>query len=77
MIQLDIVKAFLQDAEIQEKYGLTPADVDQMTTQSQYSGKAQLLVNLVRRMVMEVEDQSKTVNIAASVLNQTLETALR
>ena len=77
MTQLDIVKAFLQDAEIQEKYGLTPAEADQMTTQSQYTGKAQILVNLVRRMVMEVEDQSKTVNIAASVLNQTLETALR
>ena len=77
MTQLEIVKSFLQDTDIQQKYGLTPADIDQMTMQSQYTAKAQILVNLVRRMVMEVEDQSKTVNIAASVLNQTLETALR
>jgi len=77
MTQLEIVKSFLQDSDMQQKYGLTPADIDQMTTQSQYTAKAQILVNLVRRMVMEVEDQSKTVNIAASVLNQTLETALR
>ena len=45
MTQLDIVKAFLQDTEIQEKYGLTPADIDQMTTQSQFNGDTQILVN--------------------------------
>jgi predicted RNA-binding protein with PIN domain len=77
MTQLDIVKAFLQDTAIQEKYGLTPADIDQMTMQSQYTAKAQTLINLIRRMVAEVEDQSKTVNVVASVLNQTLETTLR
>jgi hypothetical protein len=77
MTQLELVKAFLQDPEIGEKYDLTPADLEQMTPQSTYAGKTQVFVQLVRRMVAEVEDQSKTVNTAAAVLNQTLETALR
>ena len=77
MTQLDIVKAFLQDTEIQEKYGLTPAEVDQMTTQSQYNGDAQLVVSLIRRMVMDVEDKSKTPLVAASAMNNLLETTLR
>lgn len=77
MIQLDLVKSFLEDAEIQQKYGLTPDDVAQMTMTSEYNPDAQVLVNLIRRMVMEVEDQSKTVNVAAAVLNQHLENALR
>ena len=76
MTQLDIVKAFLQDAEIQEKYGLTPAEVDQISLVSQHAPKAQILVNLVRRMVNEVEDPTKTVIVAASVLNQTLTNTL-
>lgn len=77
MTQLDIVKAFLNDAEIQEKYGLTAADVAQLTMQSHYKPETQVLVGLIRRMVTEVEDQSKTVNVAASVLNNTLENTLR
>jgi hypothetical protein len=77
MIEPDIVKAFLQDAEIQEKYGLTSAEVDQMTTQSQFKGDAQILVSLIRRMVMDVEDKSKTTLVAASAMNNLLETTLR
>lgn len=77
MTQLDIVKAFLQDPDIQQKYALTPGEVDQMTMQSQPNANAQVIVNLIRRMVQEVEDQTKTVNVAASVMNQTLENALR
>ncbi len=77
MTQLDIVKAFLEDAEIQEKYGLAPADVTQMTMQSHYKPDTQVLVGLIRRMVMDVEDQSKTVNVAASAMNTTLENTLR
>lgn len=76
MTQLDIVKAFLQDAEIQQKYGLTAHEVDQITSTSQHAPKAQVLVNLVRRMVKEVEDPTKTVTVAASVLNQTLTNSL-
>ncbi len=77
MTQLDIVKAFLEDAEIQEKYGLTPADVAQMTMQSQYKSETQVLVGLIRRMVREVEDQGKSVNVAASLMNNSLENTLR
>lgn len=77
MTQLDIVKAFLQDAEIQEKYGLTPAEVDQMTTQSQFNGDTQILVSLIRRMVMDVEDKMKTPLVAAAAMNNLLETTLR
>lgn len=76
MTQLDIVKAFLQDAEIQQKYGLMPDEVDQITLVSQHAPKAQVLVNLVRRMVDEVENPTKTVTVAASVLNQTLNNSL-
>ena len=77
MTQLDITKAFLEDAEIQAKYGLTPADVAQMTMQSHYKPDTQVLVGLIRRMVAEVEDHSKSVNVAASVMNSTLENSLR
>lgn len=77
MTQLDIVKAFLQDTEIQEKYGLTPADIDQMTTQSQFNGDTQILVSLIRRMVMDVEDKMKTPLVAAAAMNNLLETTLR
>ncbi len=77
MTQLDIVKAFLQDAEIQQKYGLTPADINQMTTQTQFKEEAQVLVSIIRRMVMDVEDKSKTPLVAASAMNNLLETTLR
>ena len=77
MTQLDIVKSFLEDADIQQKYGLTPDDVAGMTMTSKYSPETQVFVSLVRQMVTVVEDQSKTVNMVGSILNQTLETALR
>lgn len=77
MTQLDIVKSFLQDTEIGEKYGLSPTDLAQMTLQSQYTGKTQVLVQLVRRMAEEMEkNQPATPNVVASILNKTLETAL-
>lgn len=77
MTQLDIVKSFLEDADIQEKYGLTPNEVSQMTLTSQHNAKAQVLVALVRQMVHVVEDNSTTTNLAASRLNAHLENALR
>ena len=77
MTQLNIVKAFLEDADIQQKYGLTPDVVAEMTMTSKYSPDPQVFVSLVRQMVTVVEDQSKTVNMVGSILNQTLETALR
>ncbi len=76
MTQLDIVKAFLEDADIQQKYGLTPEAVAEMTMTSTYSPDTQVLVSLIRQMVTVVEDQSKTTVIIGSILNQTLETAL-
>ena len=76
MTQLDIVKAFLEDADIQQKYGLTPDEVAEMTMTSKYSPDTQILVSLIRRMVEVVEDRSKTTVIIGSILNQTLETAL-
>ena len=76
MTQLDIVKSFLEDSDIQQKYGLTPDEVAQVTMSSQHSPDAQLLVGLIRQMVRVVEDGS-TVNLAANRLNAHLETALR
>ena len=76
MTQLDIIKSFLEDFDIQQKYGLTPDEVAQVTMSSQHSPDAQLLVGVIRQMVRVVEDGS-TVNLAANRLNAHLETALR
>lgn len=77
MTQIDIVKAFLEDTDIQQKYSLTPDEVAQMTMSSQYNSDAQVLVSLIRQMVNVVEDSGTTVNLAASRLNAHLENALR
>lgn len=77
MTQLDLVKSFLEDTDIQEKYGLTPADVAQMTMNTQYNANAQVLVGLIRQLVNVVEDDNTTPNSAASRLNAHLENALR
>ena len=77
MTQLDLVKSFLEDTEIQEKYGLTADDVAQMTMSSEYNPNAQVLVSLIRQMMSVMEDSSTTVNLAASRLNAHLENALR
>lgn len=77
MTQLEIVKSFLEDTDIQAKYGLTPDDVAQMTMTTQYNANAQVLVGLIRQMVNVVEDKTKTTNVAAAVLNNHLENALR
>lgn len=76
MTQLDIVKAFLEDADIQQKYGLMPDVVAQMTMSSTYSPDTQVMVGLIRQMVSVVESGS-TVNLAVNRLNAHLETALR
>lgn len=77
MTQLDIVKAFLEDPIIQQKYGLTSRDITEMTMNSTYNRDTQVIVNLVRRLVAEIDDKSKTVNLVAAALNQNLENALR
>ena len=77
MTQLDLVKSFLEDAEIQQKYDLSPYDVAQMTMSSEYNPTAQVLVSLIRQLVNVAEDSSTTVNLAASRLNAHLENALR
>lgn len=77
MTQLDIVKAFLQDPDIQQKYGLTPDEVSRMTLQTQPNESAKILVDLIKRMVQDVEDTTKTPNAAAATMNLTLENALR
>ncbi len=77
MTQLDLVKSFLEDKEIQEKYDLTSDEVAKMTMTSEYNPNAQVLVSLIRQMVNVVEDSGTTVNLAASRLNAHLENALR
>ena len=77
MTQLDLVKSFLEDAEIQQKYGLSPDDVAQMIMSSEYNPTAQVLVSLIRQLVNVVEDSGTTVNLAASRLNAHLENTLR
>ncbi len=77
MTQLDLVKAFLEDAEIQQKYDLTPNDVAKMTMTSEYNPAAQILVSLIRQLVNVVEDAGTTTNLAAARLNAHLKTTLR
>ncbi|TLV00340.1 hypothetical protein [Dyadobacter luticola] len=77
MLQIELIKSFLKDDEIQKKYGLTPTDVDQMSMTSKFSLETQTFVNLVTQMVKEVEDQNTTTNSAAARLNAHLENALR
>lgn len=77
MTRIDIVKAFLEDADIQQKYGLSADEVAKMTMSSQHNSDAQVLVSLIRQMVNVVEDSGTTVNLAASRLNAHLENALR
>ena len=77
MTQLDIIKAFLQDVEIQQKYGLTPDEVANMTMSSKHNTEAQVIVDLIRQMVNVVEDSGITVPTAASRLNGHLENILR
>ena len=77
MLQIDLIKSFLKDEEIQKKYGLTPSDVAQMSMTSKYPPETQTFVNLVTQMVKEVEDQATTTNSAAARLNAHLENALR
>lgn len=76
MTQLDIVKSFLEDSDIQSTYGLRPDDVAQMTLTSHYNADAQVLVGLVRQMVNAVDDGS-TPNLAASRLSAYLNTTLQ
>lgn len=77
MTQIDLVKSFLEDTEIQQKYGLNPTEVAHMTMSSQHNSEAQIFVSLIRQMISVVEDSSTTVNLAASRLNANLENALR
>ncbi len=77
MTQIDIVKAFLQDSIIQEQYSLTADEVSRMDLQTQPGTEAKVLVDLIKRMVQDVEDKSKTINAVASTMNLTLENALR
>ena len=77
MTQLDLAKSFLEDADIQQKYGLTPDDVAQMMMNSEYKPDIQVLVSLIRQLVNVVEDSGTTVNLAAARLNAHLESTLR
>ena len=76
-MQIDVVKAFLEDPAIQKKYGITAGQVAQMTLSTPFSGEAGIFVDLVRRMVKELEDQNTTTNAAAQRLNAHLENTLR
>jgi hypothetical protein len=77
MLQIELIKSFLQDDEIQKKYGLTPHDVEQMSMTTKFHPQAQYLVNLIKQLVKEVDDQGTTTNSAAARLNAHLENALR
>lgn len=77
MTQLDLVKTFLEDTDIQQKYGLSADEVAKMTMTSEYNSATQVLVSLIRQMVNVVEDDGTTTNLAAARLNAHLETTLR
>ena len=73
MFQLEIIRSFLKDPKIQQKYGITATEVESLTMTSQHKSP---LVDVVRRMVKEVEDES-SVTVAAAQLNLLLEKKLK
>jgi len=73
MFQLEIIRSFLKDPKIQQKYGITATEVESLTMTSQHKSP---FVDVVRRMVKEVEDES-SVTVAAAQLNLLLEKKLK
>lgn len=73
MFQLEIVKSFLKDPTIQQKYGISINEVETLSLTSQHKSP---FVDVVRRMVKEVEDES-TITVAAAQLNLLLEKKLK
>jgi hypothetical protein len=73
MFQLEIVKSFLKDPTIQQKYGISASEVETLSLTSQHKSP---FVDVVRRMVKEVEDES-TITVAAAQLNLLLEKKLK
>lgn len=73
MFQLEIVRYFLKDPRIQQKYGISASEVETVSLTSQHKSH---FVDVVRRMVKEVEDES-SVTIAAAQLNLLLEKKLK
>ncbi|MBO3273495.1 hypothetical protein [Hymenobacter defluvii] len=73
MLQLEIIRSFLKDPKIQQKYGITATEVESLTMTSQHQSP---FIDVVRRMVKEVEDES-SVTVAAAQLNLLLEKKLK
>ena len=73
MNQLEILKAFLQDKSIMQKYGISQKEIDEITLSTISSNK---MITFLKHLVYIVENE-KTVNTAASNLNKFLEQNLR
>ena len=74
MNRLEILKAFLQDAEIMQKYGIKQKELDDLTLST---SSPNLFITLVQQFVGLVEEEKRTETTIVSNLNQFLEQKLR
>lgn len=74
MDKIKILKSFLEDDIIKEKYGISQKDVDTVALTPVSSN---VMIAFLQNLVMVIEDDKYTVNTAASNLNTFLENKLR
>ena len=74
MNKLDILKSFLRDDFIMQKYGIRQKDIDELTLTSPTTN---MMILLLRKFIDLVDTSSSTTTTAASNINQFLEQRLR
>lgn len=74
MNKLEILKSFLKDEIIMQKYGISQKDIDEVTPTSV---SPNIMISFLQNLVAVVESDKQTINTAASNLNSFLENKLR
>ena len=74
MKKIEILKSFLEDDIVKEKYGISQKDID---TVGLTPSSSNVMIAFLQNLVMVIEDDKYTVNTAASNLNTFLENKLR
>ena len=75
--KLEIVKYFLSDKEIQQKYGLDENEVANMTMSALHAEDAQILKDLIWQLVKLVDENDISINSKASQLYRYLDNMLK
>jgi hypothetical protein len=74
MNKLEIIKTFLEDDEIMEKYHFSNDEVENLSLSSLHQNS---IISLVQHAVGIIENETYTTNTAAANLNSFLENRLR